>query len=60
MTLNFPHRVRAAIYIIVVLGTATVVPLHSFDILSDVVLAVWSSISGAASFLAALNVTPDQ
>lgn len=60
MQLNLPSKVRAAIYIIVVLGTATLVPLNVAGVVNDVVLSVWTSVSGAASLLAALNVTPDR
>lgn len=60
MNINLPSKVRAAIYIVVVLGTAAIVPLHSAGNVSDLVLAVWTSVSGAASGLAALNVTPDE
>ncbi len=57
MELNPPAKVRAIIYIAVVMGTALLVPLNAFDIVSDVVLAVWTSVAGAASALAAVNVS---
>ena len=53
----FSPRVRQTIYIIVTMGTAVVVPLWVAGILNDVVMAVWSSVSGAASLLAGFNVT---
>lgn len=56
MELNFPSQVRQGIYITVVLGTAIVVPLHAGGVVSDLVLNVWASLSGAASLLASLNV----
>lgn len=56
MDIIFPAKVRAAIYIIVVMGTAVLVPLNIADVVSDLVLAVWTSVAGAASGLAALNV----
>ena len=56
MELNFPPKVRAAIYILVVLGTSVLVPLNVAHVVNDVVLSVWTSVSGAASLLAALNV----
>lgn len=59
MKLNLPYKVRAGIYVVVVLGTALIVPLNTAGILPDVVLAVWSSLAGAASLLAALNITPE-
>ncbi len=55
MDLNLPPKVRATIYVIVVLGTATLVPLNIAHIVDDVVMSVWTSVSGAASLLAALN-----
>ena len=57
MEITFPPKVRAAIYVIVVMGTAVIVPLNVADIISDVVFQVWTSVSGAASLLAALNVS---
>lgn len=57
MQLNPPPKVRAAIYIVVVLGTAALVPLHAAGVVSDTVLAVWTSVSAAASGLAAINVS---
>lgn len=57
MELTFPPKVRAAIYVIVVLGTSIIVPLNVANIVSDVVFQVWTSVSGAASLLAALNVS---
>lgn len=57
MQLTFPPKVRAAIYVIVVMGTAVLVPLNVANIVNDVVMSVWTSVSGAASLLAALNVS---
>lgn len=57
MDIIFPAKVRAAIYIIVVMGTAVLVPLNIAHVVSDLVLAVWTSVAGAASGLAALNVS---
>lgn len=59
MEINLPSRVRATIYVLVVMGTAVLVPLNVAGVVNDVVLSVWTSVSGAASLLAALNVTPD-
>jgi NCAIR mutase (PurE)-related protein len=56
MELNLPPKIRAAIYIIVVIGTATLLPLNLAGVVDNVVLSVWTSVSGAASLLAALNV----
>lgn len=59
MQLNLPPKVRATIYVVIVLGTALIVPLNAGGVASDLLLKVWSSLAGAASLLAALNVTPD-
>lgn len=56
MQLNPPDKVRKAIYVAVVMGTAVLVPLHQAGVVPDVLMAVWSSVSGAASLLAAFNV----
>lgn len=56
MELIFPPKVRATIYVLVVLGTAVLVPLNAADIVNDVIMSVWTSLSAAASGLAALNV----
>lgn len=52
----FPPKVRVTIYILVVLGSAILVPLNAAHIVSDVVMSVWTSLAGAASALAAINV----
>jgi hypothetical protein len=57
MDIMFPRRVRAAIYITVVLGTAVLVPLNVAGAVSDLVMSVWTSVAAAASALAALNVS---
>ncbi len=59
MKLNPPYRIRITIYVITVIGTAVLVPLHQSGLLPDVVLAVWTSLAGAVSGLAAINVTPE-
>lgn len=53
----FPPKVRAAIYVMVVLGTAVIVPLNVANVVSDLVMSVWTSVCGAASALAAFNIT---
>lgn len=58
MNINLPYQVRAAIYVSVVLGTAVLVPLNVAGLVNDVVMSVWTSVAGAASALAAINVTP--
>lgn len=57
MNLNPTPKIRAAIYIAVVLGTAILVPLNISHVISDTIMAVWTSVAGAASGLAAINVT---
>lgn len=57
MDIIFPARVRATIYVLVVIGTAVLVPLHAGNVVSDLVFNVWTSVAGAASALAALNVS---
>ena len=57
MRLTPPKKVRTAIYVAVVMGTAVLVPLDQAEVLPHVVLAVWTSVAGAASMLAALNVS---
>lgn len=55
MDVGLPANVRKVIYVIVVLGTAVLVPLNLGGVVSDLVFAVWTSVAGAASGLAALN-----
>lgn len=57
MEVIFPAKVRATIYVLVVLGTAVLVPLHAGEVVSDLVFNVFTSVAGAASALAALNIT---
>lgn len=56
MEVVFPPKVRVTIYVLVVIGTAVLVPLHAGEVVSDLVFNVWTSVAGAASALAALNV----
>lgn len=60
MNINLPSRVRATIYILVVMGTAVLVPLNVAGVVGDVVMSVWTSVAGAASALAAFNVNPER
>jgi hypothetical protein len=57
MQLNPPPKVRATIYITVVMGTALLLPLHAGEVVRDLWMNVWTSVSAAASLLAALNVS---
>lgn len=56
MQVNLPPTVRLWIYIIIVMGTAVIVPLNIAHVINDVVMTVWNSVAAAASLLAALNV----
>lgn len=56
MDINLSPKTRQLIYIVVVMGTSVIVPLHQFHVVSDLVMAVWSGFSGSASLLAAFNV----
>lgn len=56
MQVNLPPKVRLWIYIIVVMGTAVIVPLNLSHVVNDVVMTVWNSVAAAASLLAAINV----
>lgn len=57
MDIMFPPKVRATIYVLVVLGTAVLVPLNVAGVVNDLIMSVWTSVCGAASALAALNVS---
>lgn len=57
MDLNPSPNVRAVLYVVVVFGTALLVPLNAAHVVSDVVMSVWTSVAGAASALAAFNVS---
>lgn len=57
MEIILPPKVRAAIYITVVMGTAILVPLNIGHVVSDLIMSVWTSFAGAASLLAAVNVS---
>lgn len=50
-------NIRKAIYIVVVMGTAIIVPLDQLAMIPTYVSTIWSSVAGAASLLAAFNVT---
>lgn len=55
MDVGLPSSVRKVIYVVVVMVTAFLVPLNLGGVVPDLVLAVWTSVAGAASGLAALN-----
>lgn len=57
MDIIFPPKVRATIYVVVVIGTAVLVPLNVANVVNDLIMSVWTSVCGAASALAALNIT---
>lgn len=54
--ISLPPKLRLVIYLVVVFGSAVLVPLNVYHVVSDVVMAVWTSFAGAASALAAFNV----
>lgn len=56
MDILLPAKVRAVIYVLVVMGTAVLVPLDAANVVNHLVMQVWTSVAGAASALAALNV----
>lgn len=56
MQINLPSKVRATIYVLIVIGTAVFVPLNNANVINDVFMSVWTSVSAAASALALLNV----
>ena len=57
MQLNPSPQVRTLVYIVIVLGSAVLAPLNIAGIINDIVMSVWVSVSGAASLLAAINVS---
>ena len=57
MQLNPSPQVRTLVYIAIVLGSAVLAPLNIAGIISDTAMSVWVSVSGAASLLAAINVS---
>lgn len=56
MEIKLPAKIRLTIYLIVLFGTALIVPLQAYGRITDLVVAIWTSVAGAASGLAALNV----
>jgi len=60
MQVTIPSKVRAGIYVATVLVTAVIVPMYAAHVVSDLVFAIWTSVSGAVAGLAGLNVTPDK
>jgi hypothetical protein len=59
MNINLPSKVRAALYILVVLGSPVVGYLSVTEVLGTAEVALWSALTTAIAGLAALNVTPD-
>lgn len=57
MTLNFPYKVRAAIYIFTGVASPIVVYLLAKDIIGELEMALWAAEVSFASLLAGLNVT---
>lgn len=52
----FPPKVRLALYIIAVLGSAVVVPLDINHVVAAWVLPTWNSFVGAVCALAGFNI----
>jgi hypothetical protein len=59
VSINLSPKVRQGIYLVVVFGTALLVPLNQAGLIPEVAMAVWTSVAGAASALAAFNVNPE-
>lgn len=57
MTLNPPSKVRAALYIITIVGTPLVAYLSARHIIGDLEVALWSAEVAVVNAMAALNVT---
>lgn len=55
--ITLPPKARLVFYLVVVFGSAVLVPLHVGNVVSDLVMNVWTSVAGAASALAAFNVS---
>lgn len=51
MEIKLPAKVRLTIYLIVLFGTALIVPLQAYGRITDLVVAIWTSVAGAASGL---------
>ena len=58
MTLNPPHKIRAAIYIGTALLTPVAVYLKAKGLIGDLELTLWSAEVTAANILAGLNAGP--
>lgn len=59
MTINLPYKVRAAIYILIVLGTPLIAYLRVRGFIGDNEVVLWGAYVTAAGTLAAVNVTKD-
>lgn len=57
MTLNLPYKVRAALYILIVLGSPTIAYAYDKKWIGAVEVTFWLALTSAIALLAALNVT---
>lgn len=57
MEINLPAQVRAALYVLTVVGTPVVTYLSVVGTLSDAAVVLWGAEVTAISLLARLNVT---
>lgn len=57
MRVNLPHQVRAAIYILTLVGTPIIGYLFTIHAISEPVVALWGAEVAVANTIAALNVT---
>lgn len=60
MSLNIPYKVRAALYVLIAIGTPTVAYLLAKGIVGELEVQLWSGLVTAVSALAALNASPNE
>lgn len=60
MNINLPYKVRAALYIITVIGTPIVAVLVSQQVVGDLWAQLWAAFVTGVGALAAINVTPEK
>ncbi len=58
MTINIPHRVRAALYILISIGTPIIGYLLNKEIIGDLEVSLWGGLTTAVTAMAALNTAP--
>lgn len=57
--LNVPSKVRAALYVLLMLGAPVVAYLQTEGHIGTSEVALWTALTSAIALLARLNVTPD-